>query len=353
MYITYEIAQWSENHSKVVKDSNNKSIPQIVKQDEPFEIIPDGLPKPVYTPTKLVRISDMKVVDSSQVHEGYCALSYSWSWSGDYALDKVRNKYVRIDDGKHKIISIDKEAQHTEEEKEKEIPCTKVKYVQFKDVIQQICQQFNIKYLWFDQMCINQHHKEEKYREIKKMHTIYDNAHCTLVLVPEFRVDVMMNDHFFEKEQFYHLLPDYPYDIHDEDSPDKHYNAAALGLFKAQENIGRSDWYNRLWTLEEAIKSNILLFVGQNTHVFGHHLIPGHKIAYLTMPSDQNVPFYEDYSGLQLLKSRFQLILRVCSVKWPRFLRKNLPFSAALIKGLKLTHLTEQQHEESITSSKI
>ncbi|KAI9251901.1 hypothetical protein BDA99DRAFT_521481 [Phascolomyces articulosus] len=31
-----------------------------------------------------------------------------------------------------------------------------IKYVKFEGIIQRICQQFNIKYIWVDQLCINQ-----------------------------------------------------------------------------------------------------------------------------------------------------------------------------------------------------
>ncbi|KAI9245231.1 hypothetical protein BDA99DRAFT_528307 [Phascolomyces articulosus] len=60
-----------------------------------------------------------------------------------------------------------------------------IKYVKFEGIIQQICQQFNIKYIWCDQLCINQNNKEEKLREIRNMHHIYENAYCTVALVPE------------------------------------------------------------------------------------------------------------------------------------------------------------------------
>ncbi|KAI9271628.1 heterokaryon incompatibility protein-domain-containing protein [Phascolomyces articulosus] len=131
--------------------------------------IPNDLPKPDFMPTKLVRISDMKVVDGSQANESYCALSYSWNQSGDMVLDETTGKYKRIDKGKHRIFRSD---DHYE-------------YVKFEGLIQQICQQFNIKYIWYDQLCINQDNKEEKHHEIRNMHHIYENAYCTVALVPD------------------------------------------------------------------------------------------------------------------------------------------------------------------------
>ncbi|KAI9261523.1 hypothetical protein BDA99DRAFT_537913 [Phascolomyces articulosus] len=115
--------------------------------------VPDALPKPEFMPTKLVRISDMQVMDGSQVNEGYCALSYAWNQSGEIIQDGVTGKYKRIDEGKHKIIQEErdnsgKNTDNNQQEQREE------KYVKFEGVIQQICQQFNIKYIWYGQICI-------------------------------------------------------------------------------------------------------------------------------------------------------------------------------------------------------
>ncbi|KAI9264178.1 hypothetical protein BDA99DRAFT_559472 [Phascolomyces articulosus] len=56
-------------------------------------------------PTKLVRSTDMKVIDGSQVNERYCALYYSWNQSGDSYYGSVRDTCVRIDNDYYKIIS--------------------------------------------------------------------------------------------------------------------------------------------------------------------------------------------------------------------------------------------------------
>ncbi|KAI9271680.1 hypothetical protein BDA99DRAFT_410118, partial [Phascolomyces articulosus] len=89
-----------------------------------------------------------------------------------------------------------------------------------------ICQQHNIKYIWYDQLCINQDNKEEKQREIRNMHHIYENAYCTVAFVPDY-------------------------------SHKEHLSASKQQYFK------------RLWTLEEIIKSRRLLFVGRDIHTFG------------------------------------------------------------------------------------
>ncbi|KAI9251464.1 hypothetical protein BDA99DRAFT_541452 [Phascolomyces articulosus] len=196
MYITYEAAQYTW--------SFNDKLNRFIKSVKP---IPNDLPKPDFMPTKLVRISDMKAVDGSQVNEGYCALSYSWNQSGDILFDETTGKSKRIDEGKHKIIRI----------------YGSYEYVKFEVIIQEICQQFNIKYIWYDQLCINQDDKDEKQHEICNMYHIYENAYCTVALVPDYSKSRCLN----ESEQQY---------------------------------------FKRLWTLEEAIKSKRLLFVGRDKH---------------------------------------------------------------------------------------
>ncbi|KAI9271752.1 hypothetical protein BDA99DRAFT_534224 [Phascolomyces articulosus] len=190
MYITYETKQYSRNDKH-----------ELIQSVKPHITIPNDLPKPDFMPTKLVRISDMKVVDGSQVNEGYCALSYSWNQSGDFLLNETTGKYKRIDEGKHEIIYYDNNISPdmviSRYKKFYTIKLNKIyqvlyimehnnyyftkttKHVKFEGIIQHICRQFNIKYIWYDQLCINQNDKEDKHREIRNMHHIYENACCT------------------------------------------------------------------------------------------------------------------------------------------------------------------------------
>ncbi|KAI9271701.1 hypothetical protein BDA99DRAFT_569506 [Phascolomyces articulosus] len=235
MYITYETAQYSPN------DKHERA-----KRVKPSKKIPNDLPKPDFMPTKLVRISDMTVVNGSQVNEGYCTLSYSWNQSGDIVLDETTGKYKRIDEGKHEIISYDniypdmiipyyKTLDNKRFNKIYQVLVIMdgqnyyfsktVQYVKFEGIIQQICQQFNIKYIWYDQLCINQDDKEEKHHEIRNMHHIYENAYCTVALVPEYST-------------------------------------------KESLSASKQQYFKRLWTLEEVTKSKRLLFVGRNSHQF-------------------------------------------------------------------------------------
>ncbi|KAI9274713.1 hypothetical protein BDA99DRAFT_533330 [Phascolomyces articulosus] len=74
---------------KTLHEYYNDKKREFTKHVKPPITIPDDLPKPDFMPAKLVRASDMKVVDGSQVNEGYCALSYSWNQSGDIVLDET------------------------------------------------------------------------------------------------------------------------------------------------------------------------------------------------------------------------------------------------------------------------
>ncbi|KAI9278198.1 hypothetical protein BDA99DRAFT_577603 [Phascolomyces articulosus] len=184
MYITYETAQWHENQD------NSDWKYQYIKSETQLVTFPNILPKTEFMPTKLVRISDMKVVEGSHIKEGYCTLSYSWNQSGDSVVDPITGKEKRLDEGKHQLVfSPLSTLQHVYYKMQNnDIPDTS-KHVLFEGIIQHMCQQFNIHYLWYDQMCINQDDKEERKREIRNMHRIYNNDYCTIALVPEFYVE--------------------------------------------------------------------------------------------------------------------------------------------------------------------
>ncbi|KAI8145611.1 hypothetical protein BJV82DRAFT_477653, partial [Fennellomyces sp. T-0311] len=100
-----------------------------------------------------------------------------------------------------------------------------------------ISRDFNIQYIWFDQKCIDQGNKEERKREIRQMHRVYGNAYCTLVLVPEVRVALVKR-----KWRRWARNP----------------NLQSIHL---DYGIHISNWKTRMWTLEEALLSQRLLFV--------------------------------------------------------------------------------------------
>ncbi|KAG2221001.1 hypothetical protein INT45_004620 [Circinella minor] len=195
-YITYTKMQYS-NYKKessriwVALDKNQRPYKRsrreaAYKYTQPPKKIPSTLPKPDFMPSFLVRTSDMNLVEGSKVQEGYCTLSYSWNQSCETIKNETAGKSYRIDQGKHKIVYPGKTVRKKPRGR-KRIP-HKVRFVTFEELIQEICKDFNIKYIWYDQMCINQSSKEEKLREIRQMHKIYSNAYCAVALVPEVEV---------------------------------------------------------------------------------------------------------------------------------------------------------------------
>ncbi|KAG2222360.1 hypothetical protein INT45_009833 [Circinella minor] len=250
-YVTYKKTQYSvykkereipvwctENNGESYKTIDWEGIRRYSKPPKKMPLI---LPKPDFMPNYLVRISDMKVVQGSEVHEGYCALSYSWNQSGEITKNEITGNKERIDQGKHRIIFPAKMVRKKPRGR-KRIP-RKVKFVTFERLIQEICKDFNIKYIWYDQMCIDQTNDEEKHGQISQMHHIYRNAYCTIALVPELGTDLCQ----YLYREFWRSNISYSSLIH-------------------------SQWMKRMWTLEETIISSKMLFVGYDHHYWWYRL---------------------------------------------------------------------------------
>ena len=60
---------------------------------QPSEKIPLIVPKPNFMTSYLVRTSDMKVVQGSEINEGYWMLSYSWNQSGEIIKNEATGEY--------------------------------------------------------------------------------------------------------------------------------------------------------------------------------------------------------------------------------------------------------------------
>ena len=130
-----------------------------------------------YRPAYLIRVKDMVKVDGTEAKKGYCALSYVWSQSGKIEANS-EGKAELFDEGEHEIIDVP--TRSSEE--------PQARRVKFKELIQQICKDFGVKYIWYDQGCIDQYNREEKQEAIKEMHKVYRNAKFTVALIPELEV---------------------------------------------------------------------------------------------------------------------------------------------------------------------
>ncbi|KAI8139345.1 hypothetical protein BJV82DRAFT_659891, partial [Fennellomyces sp. T-0311] len=233
MYLTYETRQY------VVKGLYRPNMLSKLHIHPPQRFGPTS--EPTYKPTKLVRVSDMQVVKGSDISEGYFALSYSHNWSGYVISGENGKDSIREDDGLHKLVVYEEKVdkRRLTRGRKKPHPLTRtVKHVKFEAIIQQICKDFNIKYIWYDQMCINQSDHDEKMRELKEMYLVYRHAHCTIALIPELRAY----------------------------SPRDKTGVKWMSVY----DIAGSEWGKRAWTLEEALVSRNLLFVGRNVHLWSH-----------------------------------------------------------------------------------
>ena len=227
---------------------------------QPPKKVPIILPKPDFMPSYLVRTSDMKLVPGSQVHEGYCALSYCWNQSGKIIKTETDGKDVqRVDQGKHEIMFPPKTVRKSPRGR-KRIP-GKIKFVSFKGLIQEICKDFNIKYIWYDQMCINQDDDGETHREIRQMHKIYSNAYCTIALVPELTV---------RKRRLYYSSP---------------LTFPEIDILR----LHHSEWMKRIWTLHETLMSTKMILIGTDTHWWSHE-IPSFVFGVFGQNCNYNIP---------------------------------------------------------------
>ncbi|KAI7847786.1 hypothetical protein BDC45DRAFT_525119 [Circinella umbellata] len=288
MYITYDTKQYpifadgdialygDRKTSKLqALEQSNERPPPGIRHLMTLSPSNDKKKKNPFRPPRLVRISDMTIVPGTEANkEGYCALSYAWNWSGDIVV-RAKDNSIRVDKAKHKLIfhhpynsqipiaatavtakteaekkhqlqQVYDKTKHDEQENE-----DIVSFVKFEDAIQQICKDFNIQYIWYDYLCINKKKpKAEQDIEMRQMHQYYSNAQYTVVLVPEMKIarKVPLSTTVATQSTYY---------------PIGHHN-----ISRCISAILESQWSMRAWTYQEAISSQRLLFVGENTHLW-------------------------------------------------------------------------------------
>ncbi|KAI9265174.1 heterokaryon incompatibility protein-domain-containing protein [Phascolomyces articulosus] len=235
-------------HSEQLKDRQTDQAESLVSTLDTTQYRRDATAGE-YRPTYLIRVSDWKKVPGKQVETGYCALSYVWEQSGD-VVQKENGEYDCIDnEGRCIVEGYDMNKGDittmtlTEEEKYEVqfLPSTTskatIKHVAYKELLQQICKDFEIEYLWYDKICIDQSDDENKLREIKQMHKIYSNACYTVAIVPEV--------HIHDPKVINTIIP-----IN---------NDTEASLRAWIDMAQKSLWWKRSWTLEETMYFNWML----------------------------------------------------------------------------------------------
>ncbi|KAG2218007.1 hypothetical protein INT45_001550 [Circinella minor] len=248
-----------------------------------------------YRPTWLVRVSDWQKVPGKEAVHGYHTISYCWEQSGEIVKNKTdgNDEYNVVDNGKHCIVegyklyeddiirpaddiyvaeNNNQDCEKGDERKNSQVisdaddhkesnnhyeyvlrcepksKTTSIQYVTYDQLLQQVCKDFQVEYVWYDKVCIDQSDKEAKSNEIKQMHKIYSNARYTVAMVPEGLV----------------------YDL--EDFNYKEFSHGHKAQYYFINDVWNSCWFKRSWTLEEIMMSRRILIVGTNTTMFQHSL---------------------------------------------------------------------------------
>ncbi|KAI8148058.1 hypothetical protein BJV82DRAFT_653961 [Fennellomyces sp. T-0311] len=195
-----------------------------------------------HRPSYLIRTFDWKRVSGKEAKEGYCALSYCWEQSG---------KIIPIESGDYTCIDVPGHTMKTfgsipYSDLPNGLAPNEEQNVTYEGLLKRICQDFKIRYLWYDKICINQMGKEEKQREIKQMHLIYSSACYTVAMIPEVSIASL-------------------WDLGWQKSLSK---VIAGAEQKVYEQVQKSLWWKRSWTLEELMMSDNILIVGRNAHLW-------------------------------------------------------------------------------------
>ncbi|KAG2218773.1 hypothetical protein INT45_012993 [Circinella minor] len=246
-----------------------------------------------YRPTWLIRVFDWRKVPGTEAVDGYHTISYCWEQSGEVIKKKTTNngndEYSFVDNGQHCIVegynlyedeilevvdSMETEEdgyqnenkedgyknfyENANEEAINSTECLQwckpksktptIRNVTYDQLLQQVCKDFQVTYVWYDKVCIDQADNKAKSREINQMHKIYRNACYTIAMIPE----VIL----YDPKDFEHQV----------------FGKGHKAQKKFIDDVWYSCWFKRSWTLEEVMMSRRILIVGTNTNMFQHSL---------------------------------------------------------------------------------
>ncbi|KAG2218003.1 hypothetical protein INT45_001546 [Circinella minor] len=104
---------------------------------------------------------------------------------------------------------------------------TTIRCVGYEEALQPICKDFQIEYVWYDKVCIDQTDSRAKSNEINQMHKIYRHARYILAMVPEVRI--------YNRKGFKHGIRD----------------RGGVGCYHIIVDVLSSRWFKRSWMPKE------------------------------------------------------------------------------------------------------
>ena len=110
------------------------------------------------------------------------------------------------------------------------------------------------RFLWIDQICINQRSPSERAHQVRLMSRIFESANETIIWLGREDEDT---EHAFQRIQYFAGIPEDTVDILSAGTMSYPLDRALIeGHGKALREILRRSWFSRLWALQEAVLSS-------------------------------------------------------------------------------------------------